>query len=111
MQNTTIVIQSDGEVFSNKPINLTDATSVLLTGLLTVAAQINKEVPEDKQVEFKETTYDMFNTMFTAFLETWIPDSELREDIAADAIMELENQKLTQATERLMPDDTVPEVE
>lgn len=100
-QPLTIVVNDNGTSFANQPITLEMATNTLMTGLLNIANSINATIPEEHQTEFKEATYDTFNQLFTAFLESWIPDSELRQDLAAEAILDLENQKLNDAVSAL----------
>lgn len=104
-QPLTIVVNDNGTSFANQPITMEMATNTLMTGLLNIANSITNTIPEEHQQEFKEATYDTFNQIFTAFLETWIPDSELRSDLAADAILELENQKTKEAAEALPTQD------
>lgn len=93
----TIVTNEDGTSFASKPLTLEDATNTMMTGLINIAYSVLDTIPEESKQTFKEATYDTFNEIFTAFLESWIPDKELRSDLAAEAILELENQKITEA--------------
>lgn len=50
--------------------------------------------------EATEDVYDAYNFMASSVLNNIIPDKELREDLSAEAILELENKKLKKKNDK-----------
>ena len=98
-----ITITND-KVETSKPIPMLDLTNVLLNVILAAATKATEDAPEDIQQDVKEELYDIFNDAFTAFLETFIPDAELRPDLTADAIYAMENQLLEIEAQKVEPE-------
>lgn len=94
---------TNNKVETDKPIPMLDLTNILLNVILAAANTACDEAPEDIRQEVRENLYDIFNDSFTAFLETFIPDRELRSDLTADAIYAMENELLEIEAKKVDP--------
>lgn len=87
----------------DKPMQATEIADVLLQVTYNSILAAVDSVPTEKQQDVKEGFYDIMNDMFTAFLETLIPDKELRPDLTAEAILQLENEILDKQLAEIEP--------
>lgn len=60
--------------------------------ILYYANAFLESVPAEKQPEVKGQMYDMLNEKFSALLELFAPEMELRPDLTAEALLKAENE-------------------
>lgn len=79
----------------SKPTSVQDILSTLLCGCLatlrSVVDKAREEEGEEVALQVRDEMYDIFNTGASNILEAFAPDKELRPDITAEALLELEN--------------------
>lgn len=95
----TIVIQRDG-MFMNCPMPIPEIVAIVCAAITGAVQQVseNLDTSEDTSPEeaskVKDELFDIINQAFSKCLENSFPDIELRPDITAEAIKELEDNKV-----------------
>ena len=82
------------EIAMNPPMNPIEVADVLLQTIIQSCRHSVDKAPEHLQMRIAEKIYDNLNDMFTAALEDFIPDKELRPDLTAEAILAMKNKIL-----------------
>jgi hypothetical protein len=78
---------------TDEPISIAQLTNELLNAIgagfnQVIAQAATQGEPESK---VKEELYDIFNSAASEFLANLIPDKDMRPDVTAQALMEMEN--------------------
>lgn len=96
-----ISINEQGGILASEPITVPSILDLMFTGLYNIMQDVIAKQPEDEREKAREDMYDMFNLSSSAFLSALIPDKELRPDLTAEAILEMENKILEKKVEEL----------
>lgn len=86
----------DGQLTTktDKSYRLSEMVLILLNAVLHYANRALAKSPEKDRGEVKKAIYDMLNIRFSAVLETFAPEFELRPNLTEKALMEMENKVL-----------------
>lgn len=95
--NTSMVVDSE------QPLNVVDLTNIF--GGILVEVVRSLEIPEEHVEQVRAELFDDMNLIFSRTLEEAFPEYELRPNITEQAIMELENQMITEQAAAL---ETIP---
>lgn len=101
MKSITITL-TDNETIqteASEPLSFEDMLDLTLSATLGVMNTIKQQAQDTKEQEqLEEYLFAMFNDAASALLAQFAPDLDLRPDITAEAIMELEDQQLQNKT-------------
>ena len=92
-----IAITEQGYTLQSEPMSAADISNIALKGVYNSFQSIIQRVPENEMTACREELYDLFNVQASMFLQALIPDKELRPDLTAEAIMQMENEILDEA--------------
>lgn len=84
----------DGYFLASDKFTPDEFINTTLQAQMQLFQSILSQAPEDEQLKLKGELYDMYNLAASAFLEAFDPDSELRPDLTAEAILKAENEIL-----------------
>lgn len=93
-----IISQKENELRlqTEQPLGFEDILNLTLSAVLSMANEITNNAPADKRQQVKEYLFDQINLSVSALLAQFAPEIDLRKDIQAEAIMQLEEQILTE---------------
>ena len=87
-----ISITEDGGLLASEPFQATEYINMTLATQLNIFNDIVRRAEERGDAEeTKAFLYDTYNAAASAFLEVFAPEIELRPDLTAEAILEMEN--------------------
>ena len=87
-------ITQDGYFLASDRFTPDEFINTTLQAQMQLFQSILSQATEDEQPKLKGELYDMYNLAASAFLEAFDPDSELRPDLTAEAILKAENEIL-----------------
>lgn len=93
-----IISQKENELRlqTEQPLGFEDILNLTLSAVLSMANEITNNAPADKRQQVKEYLFDQINMAASSLLAQFAPEIDLRKDIQAEAIMQLEEQILTE---------------
>lgn len=93
-----IISQKENELRlqTEQPLGFEDILNLSLSAVLSMATRITEDAPADKRQQVKEYLFDQINMAASSLLAQFAPEIDLRKDIQAEAIMQLEEQILTE---------------
>lgn len=97
-------ITEEGYMLASDPYHPIEFMNTVNQVMFQVFMNCIKDAPEEHKQAAKEELYDAYNQAASAFLEALAPDLELRPDLTAEAILEMENQLLEQKAEEIEED-------
>jgi hypothetical protein len=89
-----ITPKNEFKIETSGHLTISDAFLMLANGSLQFARQAMTHAPKGEEEKIKSTMYDMMNLRFSAVLENFAPEYELRPGLTAEAIMKAENELL-----------------
>lgn len=98
------ISEKDGSIRlqTEKPLGFDEITNLALSAILSMANEITNNAAADKQTQVKEYLFDQINLSVSALLAQFAPEIDLRKDIQAEAIMQLEEELLTQRAQAMI---------
>lgn len=84
----------DGYFLASDKFTPDEFINTTLQAQMQLFQSILSQAPEDEQLKLKGELYDMYNQAASAFLEAFAPETELRPDLTAEAILKAENEIL-----------------
>lgn len=98
MKTLTITLTDDNSIKTeaSESMGLEEVMDITLSAILGIMNEIksNAEEHTDKHEELEAFLFGMFNEAASTLLAQFAPTLDLRPDISADAIMELEDKQL-----------------
>lgn len=92
----SMFITEDGRIVTSDPMHADEVINMVTSATLNALTNILKQIPEEHQADAKKEMYDMYNIAASSFLKVFAPEFALRPDLTEEAIMQAENQILTE---------------
>lgn len=89
-----IIIKQNKEGVALKtdtPMKFDEVMDMITTATLGFLNDFANKIPEEHRQTVKEAMYDNYNERASALLSEFIPDKELRPDLTAEAIKQMED--------------------
>lgn len=87
---------------TESPLSFDEVLNLTMSAVLSMANTITNQVPEEHRQQVKEHIFDQINLAASALLSQFAPEIDLRKDIQADAIMQLEDELLTKRAQEML---------
>ena len=102
-----IITEKDGTIrlATEKPLSFDEVLNLSLSAVLSMANTISSQAPEEHRQQVKEYLFDQVNMAASALLAQFAPEIDLRNDIQAEAIMQLEDELLTKRAKEALQRD------
>ena len=99
-----IITEKDSTIrlATESPLKFDEVLNLSMSAILSMANTITNQAPQEHQQQVKEYLFDQINMAASTLLAQFAPEIDLRQDIQAEAIMQLEDELLTKRAKEML---------